>query len=273
MSLKGEIRWFGHTLSATLKQLRIVPIGDIHYGNPLCSIKHLDKVILWVQENEDMFYVLPGDLCESAVRSSKGDLFKQVGTPQDQRDWIIKRFKPIKSKCLGVVRGNHEERIYQDTGIDICKDIAEALGAPYRPEGMLLKISFGDNNISIPNKPFVYWGYITHGYGGARTKSAKAVKVERVSTWIHADFYIISHDHVVNIAPDIYLLPDNRGVFDTQTGFTTGKVSAKRKMLIKTNAYLKWGDYSEARGFPPTDLEPVIITLAGQGKPNVSVRV
>lgn len=273
MGIEGELRWFGHTLSKELKQLRVVPMGDIHYGNPLCSIKHLDRVIGFVGGNEDVYYVLPGDLCESSIKSSKGDIFTQVGTPQDQRDWIIKRFEPIKSKCLGVVRGNHEERIYKDTGVDICKDIADALGAPYRPEGMLLKISFGSGNNRHENKPYTYWGYISHGYGGARTKSAKAIKVERVATWIHADFYILSHDHVVNIAPDVYLLPDNRGTLDKETGFTTGAVIAKRKMLIKSNAFLKWGGYSEVEGFPPTDLEPVVIILSGQGKPRVSVGV
>jgi len=35
----------------------------------------------------------------------------------------------------------------------------------------------------------------------ANPKSAKAVKVERASTWIDADTYAMSHDHVVNVAP------------------------------------------------------------------------
>ena len=85
--------------------------------------------------------------------------------------------------------GNHEARIYRETGIDITKDIAKALGVPYRPEGMLHKLSFGDFNNRVKGKPFVFWGYISHGYGGARTKSAKAIKVERMASWIHADYY------------------------------------------------------------------------------------
>lgn len=179
---------------------------------------------------------------------------------------MIEYLYPIKDKILGMCTGNHEQRIYRETGIDISKDIAEALECPYRPEGMLLKILFGDGNNRTKGSPFVFWGYITHGYGGARTKSAKAVKIERVATWIHADFYAMSHDHVVNVAPSVYLMPDRRGTMG-KDGFLSGKITAHREALVKTNAYLKWGGYSEMGGFPPVDLcTPVIMLLTPKSK-------
>lgn len=513
-----ELRWFGHTLSKDLKQVRILPFGDFHYGNPLCSLKHAERAIKFVKDNEDVYMVLTGDLCEAITVASKGNIYKQLVEPEMQRDFMIEFLTPIKHKILGMVTGNHEMRIKE---IDISKDIAKALNVPYRPEGILLKISFGDNNNFTQGKPYTYWIYATHGYGGARTKSAKAVKVERVATWIHADClhpnttvlrgnlqwaklgdikvgdeligieenpqfnrcrrvihtnvtyvqnkkceafklflsdgtvfittpehlwltkrrhdgnrlggrynwyptselskgdlllrvfdvwtnqsdwesgyiaglldgegsitvttrhrnrqlcftqkegmvlkyfedylikndisyyrykninevinlvirtdapklvgltqplrlekkardlierglqhprtvsvehiepcgeqdvvrietdkhtfiaegiathncYVMAHDHVVSISPDVYLSPDNRGTLDKKTGFFTGAVTAKRKMLIKSNAYLKWGSYSEQGGFPPVDLEPVVIYLAGKGKPRVNVGV
>lgn len=270
-TIPGELRWFGKALDNSLKQLQVVPISDVHYGNPLCSLKHLARTIALVRDNEDTYCILNGDLCESAIKTSKGDIFHQVGTPQDQRDWIIEQLLPIKAKILGMTSGNHENRIFNDTGIDISKDIAAALESPYRAEGIMIKIMFGSGSSRHPEQPYVYWGYATHGYGGARTKSAKAVKVERVATWIDADFYIMSHDHVVNAAPDIYLYPDVRGI--ERDGVITGKIRARRKMLVKSNAYLKWGNYSEAGGFPPTDLETPIIKLAGTGIPHVRVEV
>ena len=102
--------------------------------------------------------------------------------------------------------------------------------------------------------------------------------MERLGTWIHADVYIMSHDHVVNVAPDVYLIPDPRTSAEkdkdgNETGFTVGKVTAHRKLLVKSNAFLKWGGYSEMGGFPPVDLETPIIKLSGQGKPRVRVEV
>lgn len=256
----AELRWFGKILPADLTEVYILPLSDLHYGNPYCSIKHFDHTLKFVLETPNCYVFCTGDLCESAIKSSKGDIFKQVGTPQDQRDWVIDRLMPIKDKILGMITGNHEERIYRDVGIDITKDIAKALGVPYRPEGMLHKLSFGSGNNRVAGKPYVFWGYMTHGYGGARTKSAKAVKVERTAAWIHADYYTMSHDHVVNVAPNIYLLPDNRGTVGAD-GFLTGKVTAHREMLVKTNAYVRWGGYAEAGGFSPSDLTTPIIRL------------
>ncbi|KKK95678.1 hypothetical protein LCGC14_2670390 [marine sediment metagenome] len=273
-----ELVYYARTLRPTLKNVIVVPISDAHYGNPYFSKRHFLETLRYVKNTPNVYAVPNGDLCESSIRTSKGEIFRQVGSPQDQRDWIIEKLYPIRHKILGMTTGNHEARIYNEVGIDMSKDIAVALGVPYRPEGMLLKISFGSGNNGMPDRPFVYWGYATHGYGGARTKSAKAVKVERVATWIHADFYIMSHDHVVNVAPDVYLLPDNRTYLEKdgegeETGFIVGKVVAQRKMLIKSNAYLKWGGYAEQGGFPPSDLTTPVITLMGDTKKRVKVEV
>ncbi len=278
ISITGELKYYARQLSTRFKELKVVSISDAHYGNPYFSKRHFLETVHYVQHTPNVVAICTGDLCESSLRTSKGDIYKQVGSPQDQRKWMIKQLTPIKRKILGMTTGNHEQRIYNDVGIDVSQDIAEALGVPYRPEGILLKISFGSGNDGHEDRQYTYWGYATHGYGGARTKSAKAVKVERVATWIHADFYIMSHDHVVNVAPDVYLLPDNRTYAEKdeenkETGFTVGKVTAHRKMLIKSNAYLKWGGYAEQGGFPPSDLTTPVITLMGDSKKRVKVEV
>ncbi len=267
------MRWFGRVLPKKLKQLRIIPFSDLHYDNPYSSLKHAQRTLNIISANEDTYTILNGDLLETVTKLSKGDIYKQKRTPQEQRDDVIDLLTPIKRKILGMTTGNHEMRIYHETGIDLSKDIAQILNIPYRPEGILLKVSFGDGNNRTKGSPYTYWIYATHGYGGARTKAAKAVKVERLSTWIHADCYIMSHDHVVNVAPDIYLLPDNRGSVNPESGFITGRVRAVRKMLVKSNSFVKWGGYSEQGGFPPSDLASPVIVLAGEGDPKVSVTV
>lgn len=254
-----ELRWFGKTLSPQLNELQVIILSDLHYGNPYCSAKHFLRTVDFIKNSDNCYCFLNGDLCESALRTSKGEIYKQVGTPDDQKRQVVEWLVPIKDRILGMTTGNHENRIYDMAGTDISAYISEQLEIPYRPEGLLFKISFGDNNNRTKGKPFVFWSYISHGYGGARTKASKAVKVERISYWIMADFYAMSHDHVVNIAPDVFLMPDNRGM--ERDGFTTGKVTAKRKMLIKTNAFLKWGGYAERGGFPPSDLATPVINL------------
>ncbi len=82
----------------------------------------------------------------------------------------------------------------------------------------------------------------------------------------------MSHDHEVNVATDNYLMPTS-SVKDTGNKWQIGKFHAHRKMLIKTNAYLKWGGYAEMGGFAPADLETPIIRLMGEGKPRVRIEV
>lgn len=268
---QGELIYYAHELDTEFMDISIPPISDAHYGNPLFSLNHFSRTLKFLVKS-NAYSFLNGDLCESTLRTSKGEIYTQVGSPETQRDDISEMLYPYREKLLGAVDGNHEDRIWKEAGIHIMRDIAKNLGIPYRPEGLLHKISFGRGNNGMPNKPFVFWFYQTHGYGGARTKAAKAVKVERTSAWIHADFYAMSHDHVVNVAPDIYLLPDPRTRVEKnskgeETGFKVGRVKAHRKMLIKTNAYLKWGGYSEFGGFPPTDMAtPLIRLLTPQSK-------
>ena len=262
----SELRWFGKILSKELTDLQVIVLSDLHYGNPYSSVKHCQRTVDYVYHNNCVCFI-NGDMCEVATRSSKGDVYTQRLTPQQQRDDVIDMLLPIKDKILGVTTGNHEQRIYNETGVDISKDIATALGVPYRAEGMLFKLSFGSGNNRMKDAPFVFWSYITHGYGGARTKSAKAVKAERTGTWIpQCDWVAMSHDHVVNVAPDVDFVPDNRGTVG-KDGFISGKITAHRKMLVKTNAFLKWGGYAEMGGFPPSDLTtPLIQLLTPQSK-------
>ncbi len=275
--IAGEPIYYAHTLSTKFKELMVLPLSDLHKDNPLCSERHFLNT-LSLLEKPSYYGIINGDMLEAVTKASKGDIYKQTLTPQEQAEWVVKKLMPYKKKLLGMTMGNHEYRIYKETGVDLCKQMAKELGIPYRAEGILLKISFGSGNEGHPERPYTYWIYATHGYGGARTKSAKAVKAERVATWIHADVYIMSHDHVVNVAPDVYLLPDPRTKAEKnsegeETGFTTGILKAHRKMLVKSNAYLKWGGYAEMGGFPPVDLVCPVICLYGQGKPHVSVTV
>lgn len=266
----GELVYYYHELDPDFDLLDLPPISDAHYGNPLFSKEYFLRTLGFLGR-PNAYSFLNGDLAESTLRTTKGEIFKQVGSPEDQRDQMIEWLYPYREKLLGADDGNHEDRIWKEAGIHLMKDIAKALGIPYRAEGLLHKISFGSGNESHADRPYVFWFYQTHGYGGARTKAAKAVKVERTSTWIHADFYCMSHDHVVNVAPDVYLLPDPRTraekVYNKEakewreTGFTVGRVTAHRKMLIKTNAYLKWGGYAEFGGFPPSDMATPLIKL------------
>jgi hypothetical protein len=272
-NVEGELIFYERELSPNLKRVLLAPLSDVHKGNPLFSKKHFFRYLKMLDANPDMYSIPNGDLIEAAIRMSKGDIFKSKTTPQDDADWIIEQLTPYKSRILGMTDGNHEYRIYNDTGVDMSKYIAKALNVPYRPEGILLKISFGDGNNHTKGRPYTYWVYATHGYGGAKTTGSKVAKGERSTGHVNADVYLMSHDHVANGSPVTWLDHDQRSHLDTKTGFKVGKMIARRKLVVKTNAYLKWGGYSERHGFTPVDLECPVVILPGEGRPLARVLI
>ena len=65
-------------------------------------------------------------------------------------------------------------------------------------------------------------------------------------------------------APEPYLIADPRAFSDPRYPMCRiGRAVAHRKILVKTNAYLKWGGWAEMKGFGPVDLETPIIQFAG----------
>lgn len=272
-----EIRFVAYEFPKEWQELLIVVPSDFHKGDPRFHEPFFLDTLDYIKTIEQCYAILGGDLLDLAIRHSLGDVFAQEGTPQDHLEYMIENLMGIRDKILGVTDGNHEDRIYRDTGINVGKLIADALGVPYRTEGIGIKLSVGRGNSRHKDKPFVYYGYCTHGYGGARTRGAKAIKVERTAHYVQADAYWMAHDHVKNVADDVMLIPDSRTSRRKGEQFKnpyfrgSGLYHALEKKLIKTNAYVKWGGYAERGGFPPTSLTTPITRFYGINRHGVDV--
>ena len=252
--IQGELVWYGFTFSPDIKVLPFVPLADIHYGNPLFSERHLDRTIKYILDTPNCKTFLGGDLFDCVLKSSVGDIYHQIGSPQEQRDWLLEKLYPIKDRILGAVSGNHDRRLTREVGVDFISDIAKEFHIPYRDEGLKIRVTFGRGANGDSHSSYTYSIYYTHGYGGARTDGARIAKIQRTSTFVNADLYCMSHDHQVQVQPSIYLEDDPRSHIDKDTGFRMGKVVVKPKMLVKTNAYIKWGGHGEINGFAPVSL-------------------
>lgn len=258
-SEQGELIYYAHKLDKNFKEIYIVPISDIHYGNPLFSKSHFLMTLKFL-EKPNAFGFLNGDLCESTLRTSKGEIHNQVGSPEDQRDQVIEWLEPYASKLFGAIDGNHENRIWLEAGIHIMRDIAKKLSIPYRPEGLLHKISFGKGNSRHPDKPFVFWFYQTHGFGGARTKSAKAVKVERTANMIHADFYCL-HPHTKVLRGDLtYTELGNIKIGDELIGVSEYPEFNQSRKVLHTNVTDVTNRYADTLKITLEDGKDIITT-------------
>jgi hypothetical protein len=273
--LSGELIYHCHDLSNKFKEITIVPISDVHYGNPMFSKHHLQKTIDFILAKPNIYTILNGDLAECVIRSSKGDMSTQKHRVQEQYEFIRDAFMPLAKagRILGCTMGNHEWRIDDAAQMDLCDMWAKDWTCPYGREEILLKVSFGSNNNRMKDAAYSYFIYATHGYGGARTKGAKNVKVERTSHQVFGHVFIMSHDHDASVQEGAFLTPHWRTYTDKNTGFKVGSMTSIDKKLVKTGAYLKRGGYAARGGYDPVSLNIIEIKLKGEGKPRVRVEM
>ena len=220
--------WFVRAISDVV-DVPFVGIGDLHRGLPQFDIKSATRVRQWIADH-NAFWIGMGDYMEMGTKGSIGaSVFEQVEKPQDQEDWIIEFFKPIASTCLGLLKGNHEERAHKATGLDPVQTIAKAVGVPYLGwEG------FG--SISKP-KTGAFTFYACHHYNGHKSMglleawSSREVKV-------NADIIMLGHSHDKGAILQEYISidPNNKNV------------QHRPRYVVGTGHYLRRADSYVAAG-------------------------
>jgi len=187
----------------------IVPLADLHIGCEEFREDVLSEHIRFIEETPEAYAVLLGDLVEAGIRASKSDIWKQRLNPQQQVEECIRLLMPIKDKILGLVMGNHEWRIYDSTGIDVCSILWQNLELPmgaYGRDGLMLRVYLTRHRTLV--NPFYI--YLTHGWGGARKTGGQINKAEELGIAIHADLYLVAHEHTVFTSRHDYRMPHSR---------------------------------------------------------------
>ena len=227
----------------------VVPLADFHLGAQECAVDVIRGYIDWIQERDNAYTILNGDLMNCAIKDSSSELFDDLTTPDTEYNRLRMLLSPIQDKVLMVTRGTHEGHIYRRVGADYSARLAFDLGdVPYRPDGGMVMLS-ARRRPDEDRYRTCFTFYATHGWGGARTIGSKVKKVEELATAVDADVYILSHDHTQNVHRFNHLVPSH--LHDKH-----GKrhLVPHRKLLVNTGGFLKYGGYVAQRGLSPQDL-------------------
>ena len=106
------------------RDITVYPLGDVHLGSFCCKEEKFGKLVERIASEEDSYVFLIGDMIDNATKSAK------VGVPWDNRlrpseakRLMANYLKPIRTKVLACIRGNHEARnkdVDDDPMYDIC---------------------------------------------------------------------------------------------------------------------------------------------------------
>ena len=250
-------------------EIEVIPFADVHVGDEWTNITMVKNVIDFVLAKPNRFVILNGDLMDMALTMSVSDTYSATMSPMQQVQNTAKLFKPLidGKRILAMGTGNHEDRVYKHTGIDVSRMLALEMGITdrYSENSFVLFVKFGEaygkhiNN----NKKNVYSFYCSHGYGGGKKSGSKMNNVVDMSRTVEADIYIFSHVH------DVMGKPSDSFRCDYQN-MTLQRIT---KWHLISNAWQNFGGYGLKQGFPPASREVGYVTLNGKGKKRVKLSI
>jgi len=194
----------------------------------------------------ELYVFLMGDMIECATRHSVGSgVYEQSNPSDDQHEQMVEWLSPLAEKKLiiGSHAGNHEERVYKETGYNVSKALARELKVPYLGDACWNQFQVGEQ---------FYHVYTLHGRTGSRFDGTALLALERISTSFFADLVCMGHTH--KCINSIVLMQRVQN----------GLVKEHKKHLLITGSYLKYDrGYGQTLGLPISKLGSPKVKLFG----------
>lgn len=255
---------------------RLTPIGDIHLGAAACDEEKLANVVARVRDDDNHFWIGMGDYCDwinmKDPRFSIDSLASWIGRndlkdlAKSQLEMLQYYLDPIASKCIGLLRGNHEDAIMKHNERDVYSElvthIKEKGGFPSDHKLAMnfygwIKMSFYNSPCEVKDSVHSITINAHHGFTGGKLAGAKALDMQRW-LWTHrADLVLFGHVHSSPSQPEaIEALDRNDNItIVVRKGVYTGT-------FLRTIDPAGPSTYSEVKGYFPTACDIPEIELA-----------
>lgn len=257
--IKHDIKYKKHG-----EWLNVIPLGDCHIGNSGCDINALKSMVEWIRSKPNTYWIGMGDYIDAINYSDKrfdpktidskyislGDIDKTI---QLQIEDFIDIIRPIKDKCLGFLRGNHEETIRRYFHYDVLYEIAKELDIPRKM--LLYDAACIRLRCVRMNSSHMYDIFCMHGNVGGRSYGHKANRIQDLHKYFLGDIYLLAHSHI------------KQAQMNTLIYFNkSGKMEKKKIIDAYTGCFLRGYErnktcYVEKWMYPPTDIGCIKIKL------------
>lgn len=141
-------------------------IGDIHEGNRGCNLEKLKKDVTEVEKDDKGLWVNLGDNIDAIVPSDRKRFDPSTidpkylndldNLPTKQMDTVLEVLEPIKDKCLGFLRGNHEEAVRKYHHFDVISGACYKWGVPNLKDLAFIRLRFKRKSNNQKTKAIEY---------------------------------------------------------------------------------------------------------------------
>lgn len=246
--------------------------GDQHYGAAGCAVNDMQKTVDTIRDDPNAYCVLMGDCCDFVNFSDKRFDIKQIAKqfhadlddlPRSTADAFIEMHRPIAKKIIGLVPGNHDEKIRSHYAQDIGRHIAACLDVPYLACMSYLRIRIVETG-RPKHRSYMIKGVVSHAEKGAVTTGGKFAAAQRIADYfVDIDFFAQAHTHEYMAHQGVGL-----GVTGTFNHGKSPRTDERPFFVLLTGGYLKTfndgpAGYGERKGYRPGVL----------GSPRLMVRV
>lgn len=179
----------------------------MHIGAPQADEAFIAEHVERIAADPTGRWVYLGDGGECVTKASKGELYAQRLSPDDQITRIAELLKPIRGKGLFGVAGNHDRRIVKLSGIDWTNALCVRLGIPYLGNAAFMRLSMQPYDHETPHKRItrafdLFWH---HGVDSSSLLGGKANAARKLEQLVQADAIFSAHSHICAELPPSYV--------------------------------------------------------------------
>lgn len=249
----------------------IYDVADVHLMNRGVAKNKLQADIEKIRKDPYSLFVIGGDYADWIFPGDPRFDFEALDPNLKAIDlaqfaalvsqMVIRTFKPISDKCLGICLGNHEQKTLSRASLkNIHDEICKGIGAPNMGYSGWFDLYFvyqkGFKGVKViqsdkPPKKFTskIRVFIHHGMGAANTAGGKINKLKQLVDMVEADLVMMGHVHE-EFAKKFLRLSPNENCTEIREKVTMGLITGS---YLRTYASGFVG-YGEAKGYSPAAL-------------------
>lgn len=174
------------------------PLGDVHLGNIGCDVDKFKKNVQFIAQHDNYYTVGMGDFIDNVQAYAGGQVDKRWNpetvdrahmTSEEQIDYFLELFEPIKDKTWGLLAGNHEWKTINQRAF--ITQMCRPLNLPYLGRLAYIYLDCKYEGISIHK----YLILVLHGGYGGMQAGGGVNRMKAIGGDFDADLILMGHSH------------------------------------------------------------------------------